>query len=215
MSSKYSMESGWNSFQITDLEAVARGCSVKKALLEVSQNLQENTCARVSFLKKRLWHRRFPVNVVKFIRAPFFTVHFYWLLLQIDRLFRWNRQAVLRKKLDNLGGLEKSIETVKSPVVLGEIASLHISADKYSCSINRLRRKKLISKNVRALAQEKLSCSPSALLFSSARRCSIKNVFLEISQNSQENTSVRVSFLIKLQACNSDTDVFLWILRNF
>ena len=30
--------------------------------------------------------------------------------------------------------------------------------------------------------------------------CSVKKVFLKISQNSQENTSARVSFLIKLQA---------------
>ena len=47
------------------------------------QNSQENTCARVSFskkladrgpatfLKKRLWHKRFPVNFVKFLRTPF------------------------------------------------------------------------------------------------------------------------------------------------
>ena len=37
-----------------------------------------------------------------------------------------------------------------------------------------------------------------------AQSCSVKKVFLEISQNSQENTCVRVSFLIKLQAwtCN-------------
>ena len=33
-----------------------------------------------------------------------------------------------------------------------------------------------------------------------AQRCSVKMVLLEISQNSQENTSARVSFLIKLQA---------------
>ena len=33
--------------------------------------------------------------------------------------------------------------------------------------------------------------------------CSVKKVFLEISQNSQENICARVSFLIKLQAdCN-------------
>ena len=32
-----------------------------------------------------------------------------------------------------------------------------------------------------------------------ARRCSVKKVFLEISQNSQENACARVSFLIKLQ----------------
>ena len=36
------------------------------------------------------------------------------------------------------------------------------------------------------------------------RRCSIKKVFLEISQNSQENNCAKVSFLINLQAsaCN-------------
>ena len=35
---------------------------------------------------------------------------------------------------------------------------------------------------------------------SSHRRCSIKKLFLKISQNSQENTCPRVSFLIKLQS---------------
>ena len=33
-----------------------------------------------------------------------------------------------------------------------------------------------------------------------AQTCSVKKVFLEISQNSQENTCARVSILIKLQA---------------
>ena len=39
---------------------------------------------------------------------------------------------------------------------------------------------------------------------SSARRCSIKNVFLDISQNSQENACVGFSFLksCRSQACN-------------
>ena len=32
------------------------------------------------------------------------------------------------------------------------------------------------------------------------QRCSVKKVFLEISQNSQESTCARVYFLIKLQA---------------
>ena len=35
-----------------------------------------------------------------------------------------------------------------------------------------------------------------------ARRCSVKKVFLKISQISQENTYFRVSFLIKPQVCN-------------
>ena len=60
---------------------------------------------------------------------------------------------------------------------------------------------------------------------SSHQKCSVKKqkVFLEISQNSHENTGAIVSFLIKLQteACSvvkkrdSGTDVFLWVLRNF
>ena len=33
-------------------EAVAQRCSVKKVFLEILQNLQENTCARVSLLIK-------------------------------------------------------------------------------------------------------------------------------------------------------------------
>ena len=33
-------------------EAVARRCSIKKVLLEISQNSKENTCASVSFLIK-------------------------------------------------------------------------------------------------------------------------------------------------------------------
>ena len=31
------------------IEAVVQRCSVKKVFLEISQNSQENTCARVSF----------------------------------------------------------------------------------------------------------------------------------------------------------------------
>ena len=51
----------------------------EKVFLEILQHWQENTFARVSFLiklqallKKRLWHRCFPVNVVKFLRTPFY-----------------------------------------------------------------------------------------------------------------------------------------------
>ena len=35
-------------------ETVAQRCSVKKVFLEISQNSQENTCARVSFLIKKI-----------------------------------------------------------------------------------------------------------------------------------------------------------------
>ena len=64
------------------------------------------------------------------------------------------------------------------------------------------------------------------MLFSEAvvRMSSIKKVaLLEISQNSEESTCVRDSFLIKLQTIGlqlyskrvSGTDVFQWILQTF
>ena len=39
-----------------------------------------------TLLKKRLWHRCFPVNFVKFLRALFFTEQLQWLLLSISFL---------------------------------------------------------------------------------------------------------------------------------
>ena len=76
-------------------EAVARRCSVKKVFIEISQNSRENTCSRVSFLiklpawgpatlllKKRLWHKCFPLNFAKFLRTPFLTEHLRRLLLK-------------------------------------------------------------------------------------------------------------------------------------
>ena len=66
----------------------------KKVFTEISQNSQENTCARISFLiklqtrlqlyfKKRFWRRCFPVNFEKFLRTTFFTEHVLWLLLPV------------------------------------------------------------------------------------------------------------------------------------
>ena len=59
-------------------EAATGGVLWKKLFLKISQNSQENTCTWGSFLiklltlvKKRLWHRCFPVNLAKFSRTPF------------------------------------------------------------------------------------------------------------------------------------------------
>ena len=81
--------------QLSVSEAFVRSCSVKKVFLEISPNSQENICARVSFwinlqtatlLKKRLWHRCFPVNFAKFLRTPFVTELFLWLLLSEENV---------------------------------------------------------------------------------------------------------------------------------
>ena len=71
-------------------EAATRGVLCEKVFLEISQNSQENTCARVSFLikkglqlyfKKRLWHR--PATLLK------------------KRL--WHRPATLLKRCSGTG----------------------------------------------------------------------------------------------------------------
>ena len=67
-------------------EAVARRClAFKEVFLKISQNSQENTCTRASFLikLKTLWHRCFLVNFAIFLRPLFFIEHLPWLLLLI------------------------------------------------------------------------------------------------------------------------------------
>ena len=64
----------------------------KKSVLRILQNSQENICVSLIFnkitglrpvtlFKKRLWYRCFSVKFVKFLRTPFLTEHFRWLLL--------------------------------------------------------------------------------------------------------------------------------------
>ena len=79
---------GWGKDNQISPEAVVRRGSVKKVFLKNLQNSQENTYARVFFsffkkscrpfglrpvtlLKKRVWHRCFPVNSAKFLKTPF------------------------------------------------------------------------------------------------------------------------------------------------
>ena len=58
----------------------------------------------------------------------------------------------------------------------------------------------LLYRNLVTVARKKryhfLSSFPSEAV---AQRCSVKKLFLEISQNSQENIYVRISFLLKLR----------------
>ena len=49
----------------------------------VCQSLFFNKVAGITLLKKRLWHRCFPANFVKFLRTSFFTEH----LWTADRFF--------------------------------------------------------------------------------------------------------------------------------
>ena len=67
-------------FNLWSSEAVAQRCSVKKVFLKVLQNSQENTCARVSDTKKRLWHRCFPVNFAKHVSLQNTSDDYFWKL---------------------------------------------------------------------------------------------------------------------------------------
>ena len=63
---------------------------MKKVLLKISRNSQENTCARASFLinlqtsglelylKQKIWHMCLPVSFATFLRTPFIE-HPRWL----------------------------------------------------------------------------------------------------------------------------------------
>ena len=74
-------------------EPVIQKSSVKKVFLQISQkftgkhlcqSLFLNKVAGVrpaTLLKKRLWHRYFPVNFAKLLRTPFFIEHLWWLLV--------------------------------------------------------------------------------------------------------------------------------------
>ena len=76
-------------------EAATRGVLCKKVFLEILQNSQENTCGKVAglksatLLKKRLWHRCFPVNFVKFLRTFFLQNTSGQVLLEINMKRVW------------------------------------------------------------------------------------------------------------------------------
>ena len=55
-----------------------------------------------TLLKKRLWHRCFPVNFVKFRRAPFFIEHLWWRLLNLRSKVMSNTNLVFDTWLSQL-----------------------------------------------------------------------------------------------------------------
>ena len=80
----------------TRSEAVVQRCSVKKMFLEISQNSQENTCARVSF-KKDTSAQVFPCEFCAisgntfFHRTPLVTasVRFFSVQARTEMVDKW------------------------------------------------------------------------------------------------------------------------------
>ena len=59
--------------------------------------------APATLLKKRLWHRCFPVSFAKFLRTPFLTENLRWLLLHFASLtVTNNKRDLLSLKNKNL-----------------------------------------------------------------------------------------------------------------
>ena len=79
-------------------------CPVTKGVLRIFANFTgKHLCQSPFFnkvadlraatlLKKRLWHRCFPVNFAKFLRSPFVREQLWWLILNISfSITIWNR----------------------------------------------------------------------------------------------------------------------------
>ena len=67
------------------------GVTLKGVLKNFTKFTGKHLCQSVFFnketlLKKRLWHRYFSVDFVKFLRTPFFIEHLWWLVLDIPEI---------------------------------------------------------------------------------------------------------------------------------
>ena len=78
-----------------------QGCSVKKVFLEISSNSQEYTSAKVAILspatllKKRLWHRCFPVNFFEVFKNTFVTEHLWTTASVVSIHYIWPNQRLV------------------------------------------------------------------------------------------------------------------------
>ena len=70
-------------FLLTPPEAGTGVVLYKKLLLKILQYSQENTCVGVSFIKRRVQHRCFPVNIAKCLRTPILKNSYEWRLLRL------------------------------------------------------------------------------------------------------------------------------------
>ena len=85
----------------------------------------------VTLLKKRLWHRCFPVNFAKFLRTPFFTEHLRWLPLKLfasslyifrifiwRKTFSWELWEIFRKKKLNWNHVLTADFVIQTPIII-------------------------------------------------------------------------------------------------
>ena len=124
-----------------------------------------------NFVKKKLRNMCSPVNIAKFLRTPFFTEHLPWLFLWCTGycfVQYWPKQT--KTNLCRLFSF-KIIAAYSGPI-------LHKNFLVQCCF-----------RCISATLSVRFSYAEAVVL-----RCSVKNLFLKISQNSQKNTCARVSF---------------------
>ena len=98
----------WRTFILsgdTSFRSSHRRCSLKTGVLRnFAKSIGKHPCQSLfvnevtglglrpaTLLKKRIWHRCFPVNFAKFPRTPFLIEHLWWLLTwNIRRIFKEN-----------------------------------------------------------------------------------------------------------------------------
>ena len=81
-----------------------------------------------TLLKKRLWHRCFPVNFVKFLRTPFLTEHLWWLLQSCYCRCQWFINKA-NWKLNNANLCETTsanIYLIKFNEIIDELKMIHL-----------------------------------------------------------------------------------------
>ena len=86
----------------------AQRCSVKKVFCN---KVEAWAC---NFIKKRLWHRCFPVNFAKFRRTPFLTEHLRWLLLTlaINRISTNHTRTFITRHVHHFNVINTNIRKV-------------------------------------------------------------------------------------------------------
>ena len=109
--------------------------SSKQVFLKISPDLQENICAGVSvvqvqaacnFIKKRLWHRCFPVNFAEFLRPPFFAEHlqtiaselYLGLLLTQQKIRKYYQANIHQTKQQKLVGENTKMTSNYKPLAI-------------------------------------------------------------------------------------------------
>ena len=103
---------------ISNLQKQPPEVSIKKGVLRNSTKFTgKHLCQSLFFnkvpgltpatsLKKRPWHRYFPVNFVKFLKTPFLTEHLRWLLINLLQTLIYINDCISLYRVT--GGLQKT-----------------------------------------------------------------------------------------------------------